>query len=96
MRRSLFGAVLGAFLVIAADRRAQASRSRRRVGPRDVANVPYQSASELITHVTAAEGGPLAVVVVDPRQRVMAVYHVDRATGEITLGASATSPGTCR
>jgi hypothetical protein len=40
---------------------------------------------ELITHVTAADGQPQAVTVIDPRQRVMAVYHVDRSTGQITF-----------
>ena len=28
---------------------------------------------------------PLTVTVLDPRQRVLAVYHVDRNSGEITL-----------
>ena len=40
--------------------------------------------SELITHVTAADGQPQIITVIDPRQRVMAVYHVDRTTGVIT------------
>jgi hypothetical protein len=39
---------------------------------------------ELITHVTAFDGQPQIVTVIDPRQRVMAVYHVDRTTGQIT------------
>jgi hypothetical protein len=39
----------------------------------------------LFTHVTATDGLPLTVTVVDTRQRVMAVYHVDRTTGESTL-----------
>ena len=39
----------------------------------------------LITHVTAMEGQPLVVTVIDTSQRTMAVYHIDRATGEITL-----------
>jgi hypothetical protein len=44
-----------------------------------------QSTGNLITHVLSADGGPQALVVVDPGQRVMAVYHVDKATGEIAL-----------
>jgi hypothetical protein len=40
----------------------------------------------LITHVTAAaDAQPITVTVIDPRQRVMSIYHVDRATGEIAL-----------
>jgi hypothetical protein len=39
----------------------------------------------LFTKVTAESGQPLIVTVVDPRQRAMAIYHVDRATGEIAL-----------
>jgi hypothetical protein len=45
----------------------------------------HAGGSELFTQVTATEGLPLAVTVVDPRQRVMAVYQVERASGEITL-----------
>lgn len=39
----------------------------------------------LMTHVLPADGGPQALVVVDPVQRVLAVYHVDRVSGEIAL-----------
>jgi hypothetical protein len=41
---------------------------------------------DLITHVTeaAADGQPQVVTVIDTRQRVMAVYHVDRNSGQIT------------
>jgi hypothetical protein len=35
--------------------------------------------------VTAADGQPITVTVIDPRQRVLGIYHVDRATGEIAL-----------
>jgi predicted methyltransferase len=35
--------------------------------------------------VTSAEGQPQVVTVIDSDERVMAVYHVDRSTGEITL-----------
>ena len=81
MRRSLFGALLGASLVIAV------------AAGRGVSETPYAppidspartGGNELITHVSAADGGALTVTVVDPKQRVMAVYHVDRGTGEIT------------
>ena len=81
MRQSLVGALMIAGLVIAATAGRGASEPAR--GP--VANTsPYASSAELITHVTAADTEPQVVTVIDPRQRVMAVYHVDRATGEIT------------
>jgi hypothetical protein len=34
-------------------------------------------------HVTAADSQPQVVTVIDPRQRVLAVYHVDPASGKI-------------
>jgi hypothetical protein len=51
------------------------------------AMVPYSSSTgNLITHVLPSEGGgPQAIAVVDPGQRVLAVYHVDKSTGEIAL-----------
>lgn len=81
MRRSLFGALLGASLVIA----IAAGRSAIG-GPESAfaADAPSRGSSELMTHVSATDGQPLTVTIIDPRQRVMAVYHVDRGSGEIT------------
>ncbi len=80
MRHSIAGAVLIAGLVIAAT--AARSSSEPPYGP------PVEPArvgnGELIAHVTAADGVPQIVTVIDPRQRVMAIYHVDRTTGQIT------------
>src|SRR3954452_11473444 len=81
MRRSLLGALLGASLVIAV------------AGGRGGSEQPYappmdsparSGGNELITNVTATDGAALTVPVIDPKQRVMAVYHVDRNTGEIS------------
>jgi hypothetical protein len=41
-------------------------------------------ASALVTHYDTSGGQPL-LTVVDSQSRVMSVYHIDRATGEITL-----------
>ena len=89
MRRSLFGVGLGTLLVLGLVAAAGL------LGPNVVAQGPgetYQpapvtrpSTSNLITHVLSAEGGPQTVVVVDPSQRVLAAYHIDKTTGEITL-----------
>ncbi|MEX0613853.1 MAG: hypothetical protein WD738_24295 [Pirellulales bacterium] len=81
MRHSLVGALIVAGLVIAAT----AGRSSSQPAPE--ASVDYHTrsqTSELITHVFAAEGQPHVITVIDPRQRVMAIYHVDRSTGQIT------------
>lgn len=81
MRRSLVGALLVAGLVIAITAGRGWSDPAGGLG---VNFAPYAQTAELITHVTAADGEPQVVTVIDPRQRVMAVYHVDRASGKIT------------
>ncbi|MFO0788341.1 MAG: hypothetical protein U0805_02720 [Pirellulales bacterium] len=82
MRRSLVGALMVASLVIALT----ATRSFSDSATSAPADTPYRaSGSELFTSVTASnDGAPLTVTVIDPRTRVMAVYHVDRSSGEIT------------
>jgi len=81
MRHSLFGALLGASLVIAVS--AGRSSSEPAQGP--AVDLPGSShGGELITHVTAIDGQSQSVTMIDPRQRVMAVYHVDRNSGKIT------------
>jgi hypothetical protein len=82
MRRSLFGALLGASLVIAVS--ADRSSSEPAYAP-PIESPVRSGSSELITHVSGTDGPVLTATVVDPKQRVMAVYHVDRASGEISL-----------
>jgi len=82
MRRSLFGVVLGTLLVLGLTVGRGWSEPTAAIGS---PGVSYQPTSNLITHVPPAEGGPQVVVVVDPGQRVLAVYHVDKTTGEIAL-----------
>ena len=79
MRHSFVGALLGAGLVIAVT--AGQGSSEPAYGPSN--SLPAVQSDGLITHVTAADSQPQVVTVIDPRQRVMAVYHVDRATGKI-------------
>jgi hypothetical protein len=82
MGRSFFGAVVCAGLVIAA------MAGRGVSGPAYGGGgemSPLPPSGELIAHVTAVDGQPQIVTVIDPRQKVIGVYHVDRATGEITL-----------
>ena len=82
MRHSFVGALLGASLVIGALA-GRSSSEPPHVPPVDLS--ARAACGELFTQVTATEGQPLTVTVVDPRQRVMAIYHVDRNSGEITL-----------
>jgi len=81
MRRSLFGALLGASF-------GDCGRGwPRQLGTAVCSADGFACRSggnELITNVTATDGAALTVTVIDPKQRVMAVYHVDRGTGEIT------------
>jgi len=81
MRRSLFGAWLGASLVIAVA--AGKGSSEPPFAP-PIDSPARSGGNELITNVTATDGAALTVTVIDPKQRVMAVYHVDRGTGEIS------------
>jgi hypothetical protein len=79
--QSLLGALLGAVLVIAIT---AGSGSTQPTVDLLTSTSPATQGSELITHVTAVDGQPLIVTVIDPRQRVMGVYQVERATGKIT------------
>ena len=81
MRRSLLGVLLGILLVLVAT--ADPGSTEPVSVMREFA--PRASRSSLVTHVTATDGGPQVVTVIDSDPRVMAVYHVDRGTGEITL-----------
>jgi hypothetical protein len=83
MRHSLIGALVVAGLVIV----AMAGRSASEPLNGLLAD-PSRPSGDLITHVTAVEGLPHVVTVIDPRQRVVAVYHVDRSTGQITFKSS--------
>lgn len=78
MRNTIAGAVLIAGLVIATT--AVQSSSEPAYGL--PVESSHASSGELITHVTATDAQQL-VTVIDPRQRVMAVYQVDRSTGKI-------------
>jgi hypothetical protein len=84
MRRSLFGALLIAGLVIAATA-GRSSTEPAFGGTADVGIPSTLVGDGLIAQVTSADGLPLTVTVIDPGQRVMGVYHVDRETGEIAL-----------
>jgi hypothetical protein len=81
MRTTLVGALLGASLVIG----VLAGRGFTAPGENSPIDMSaHATGSELFTTVTPTEGA-LTVTVIDPRQRALAVYHVDRTNGEISL-----------
>jgi hypothetical protein len=81
MQRTLIGVLLGTLLVVATTAIPGSSE------PAAVGQGPIVSSSTapLFADVTSNDGGPQTVTVIDPIQRVMAVYHVDKASGEIAL-----------
>lgn len=80
MRNSLVGAGLIAGFVIAAG---SARTFSEPVYPPTV-ETSRSAAADLITHVTMVDGQQV-VTVIDSRQHVVAVYHVERTSGAITL-----------
>lgn len=80
MRLSLVGALLVVVLVIAAT--GERLASQQPAGP--LVDSQAQNSGNLLAHVWAADGQSQVVTVIDSRQRVLAVYHVDRTTGQIT------------
>jgi hypothetical protein len=75
MRHSLVSALLAAGLVIAAT--AVRSNSEPAYAPGELAS------GELIAHVTSGDGQSPLVTVIDPKQRVMAIYEINRTSGKI-------------
>jgi hypothetical protein len=53
--------------------------------PALAARVPLAAAGDLMAFSSETGSGPAQVTVIDVKSRVMAVYHVDRATGQIEL-----------
>jgi hypothetical protein len=85
MKRAILGTLVGIGLVMAAAAMAQ---QRGEVLPqRGAPATPAPAAvtgTELIV-VPTALGDKQMLTVVDPRQRVLSVYHIDTTTGKITL-----------
>ena len=55
------------------------------VRPSQVGVRPDGGAGGLITHFVAQDGRPHTLVVIDPRQQALGVYHLDAASGAVTL-----------
>jgi hypothetical protein len=80
MRLSLVGALLVVVLVIAVT--GERLASQQPAVP--LVDTQAQGSGNLLAHVWSADGQSQVVTVIDSRQRVLAVYHVDRTTGQIT------------
>lgn len=83
MRMAVFGALIGAGLVIAvtgvtADRNEVFAE---RVGPYE----SVKPAGELIALSTVVEGKYQQLAVIHPKLEVLSIYHVELATGKIAL-----------
>jgi hypothetical protein len=82
MRRVILGTLIGIGVVIA----VAAAEPRGDVFPPRAASVGSPVAGSDLIVVPAILGDRVQVLsVVDPRQRVLCVYHIELATGKITL-----------
>jgi hypothetical protein len=87
MKRTILGTLAGVALVMAAAAMAEQRGDSlpQRGTPIMPAPAPMAAGTELVV-VPAALGDKVQVLtVVDPRQRVLGVYHIDMASGKITL-----------
>ena len=80
MKVSALGGLFGASLIVAAF--CLAPQQNQVFAERPAA---HSTGGELVTMSTAAGEGLQQLTVIDPRTRVVSIYHVDTATGEISL-----------
>ena len=80
MRRTGLGALIGAVLVLLAGLIVASRNQAAAEG-----NGGLAQGSELITFTCPAPENRQQLMVIDPRTRAMAVYHVDSATGVVSL-----------
>jgi nitrogen fixation protein len=82
MKRAILGTLVGIGLVMAAA--AVAEPRGEYLAQRATPAATALAGSELVV-VSATLGEKQMLTVVDPRQRVVSVYHIDMATGKISL-----------
>lgn len=90
MRAAMSGVLLGLFLLAAwaigfPEAQAQRPAAQQPVGRSTAAQHQAAAAADLIALSFDAGDGRQQITVVDPRGRSMAVYHVDRVTGGLSL-----------
>jgi hypothetical protein len=87
MKRGILGTLVGIGLVMAAAAMAEPRGEyyAQRGAAANNSALTAQAGTELIVvSATAVEKGQL-LTIVDPRQRVVCVYHIDSMTGKIAL-----------
>ena len=80
MRAALSGVIVGLFVLVAGVVGFPQAEAQRPAGQSAAASSP-----DLVALSFDAGEGRQQITVVDPRQRVLAVYHIDRATGALAL-----------
>jgi hypothetical protein len=81
MKRQVLGTLLGIGIIAAAVAVAQQRGAPVATSP----GLPAVAGSELIVVPTSLGDRIQMLTVVDPRQRVLAVYHIDLSTSKIAL-----------
>jgi len=84
MKRAMLGILLGVVMVVAAAA-AMAEQRGDLFAPRAAAAPIASAGAELIVVPTPLGDKGQMLTVIDPRQRVLGVYHIDLATGKIAL-----------
>ena len=88
MKFAMLGALIGAGLVVFAVRGpTHSDEAVAQVAQRVAAHEGSESADLMAMSTAAGEQGQAAqqITIIDPKSRVMAVYHVKTSTGEIEL-----------
>jgi hypothetical protein len=86
MKRAILGTLVGIGLVMAAAAVAEPRGEYLAQRAAPLTSAPTVSAGTELVVVSASLGDKLQMLtVVDPRQRVVSVYHIDMATGKISL-----------
>jgi predicted methyltransferase len=85
MKRMVLGTLLGLGLVTAAIAVAEQRGEVYAQHTTPVAATPAAAGSELIVVPTSLGEKGQMLTVVDPRQRVLSVYHIDLSNGKISL-----------
>lgn len=83
MRRAMLGTLVGVGLVVAAV--AVARERGDGLAQRETHPIGAVAAADMIVVPTVLGEKAQVLTVVDPRQRVLCVYHIDLATGKIAL-----------
>ncbi len=85
MKRAMLGALVGVGFVMAAVAVAEQRGDGLAQRGTPPMSAPAAAGSELIVVPTSLGEKGQMLTVVDPRQRVLCVYHIDLATGKIAL-----------